>query len=117
MKNFKTILHIMITVASLLGFLGGWATLAHSIKPTQTTSGQSQVIDPLPPLDPIPAIGNSSNTTDSNGLNIVVPPTSQSSVNNSTSANNSTSINNSNNTAGTTRLSRRARPVFTTTGS
>ena len=116
MKNFKNILHIMLTVTSVLGFLGGWATLAHSIKPGQAVATQSQAVDPLPPLDPIPDINIAASGNSSSDLSIVAPSTNSnnsSSVNN----NNNNTLNNTNNTAGTTRLSRRARPVFTTTGS
>ena len=106
----------MLTVASLLGFLGGWATLAHARKPGQIVASQSQAVDPLPPLDPIPDINISSNNTNGDGLTIVSPPASQNNTNNTINTSNN-SVNNSNNTAGTTRLSRKARPVFTTTGS
>lgn len=56
MKPFKTSLHILLASASVLGFLGGWATLAHSRKPIQTTQRvQPQVLEALPPLEPIPS--------------------------------------------------------------
>ena len=37
MKNFKTSLHVLLSFVSILGFLGGWATLAGllSIAPQQ----------------------------------------------------------------------------------
>jgi hypothetical protein len=78
MKNFKNTLRIMITLASMLGFLGGWATLAHSRKPIQPTQAQSQqvqALEPLAPLDPLPAIdGSSSNNNNGNGqLRIITP--------------------------------------------
>jgi hypothetical protein len=53
MKNFKTSLHIFIAFVSMLGFLGGWATLAHSRKPIQPAQFQANVLEALPPLDPI----------------------------------------------------------------
>jgi hypothetical protein len=67
MKNFKNILHIFITVASLLGFLGGWTTLAHSRKPIQT-GGQTeaQALEPLQPLAPLPAYNSATSTTANN---------------------------------------------------
>lgn len=89
MKNFKNYLHILLTFASLLGFLGGWATLAHSGKPLQPDSKQSGALAPLPALEPIPAIGSSS-TNSNNGLLTINPAT---------------------------RNSRRASPFFTTSGS
>ena len=70
MKNFKSVLHLLLTFASLLGFLGGWATLAHSRKPIQPTSGangSTQAIDPLPPLAPLPALGSVSASNNNNG--------------------------------------------------
>ena len=116
MKNFKNILHIMLTVASILGFLGGWATLAHARKPGQIVASQSQAVDPLPPLDAIPDINISSNNTNSDGLTIVSPPANQNNSNTTVNNSNNT-VTNSNNSAGTTHLSHKARPVFTTTGS
>ena len=56
MKPFKNSLHIFITFVSVLAFLGGWATLAHSRKPIQPT--QSQALEPLPPLEAIPAFNS-----------------------------------------------------------
>ena len=118
MKNFKNILHYLLTLASLLGFLGGWATLAHSRKPAQTVSAQTQVVEPLAPLDPIPDLGITTNANDNgNGLNIIVPPNNtgnQSSLNNSTNSNNSGS---QGIPSTSSRLSRRSRSIFTTSGS
>lgn len=84
MKNFKTMLHILITCASLFGFLGGWATLAHSRKPTtgqSQTQPQTQEIDPLPPLDPIPAMNSATAASSNTGglLSIFNPPAANSS--------------------------------------
>ena len=74
MKNFKTSLHVLLTFASLLGFLGGWATLAHSRKPIQPTDNSPQGLDPLPALAPMPAIGTSSSSANSNsGLFSIAP--------------------------------------------
>ena len=79
MKNFKNSLHFLLTIASVLGFLGGWATLAHSRKPVQTTNAQPQALEPLAPLAPLPAIGsNSTNITNNNntsGFSIFTPST------------------------------------------
>jgi hypothetical protein len=70
MKNFKTVLHVIITFASVIGFLGSWATLAHSRKPIQPV--QAQVLEPLPPLQPIQSFNNGSN-----GLQAISPSSRQ----------------------------------------
>jgi hypothetical protein len=68
MKNFKNILHILLTFTSLLGFLGGWATLAHSRKPIQPATNQPQALEPLAPLAPLPSLdGNSTNNNANSG--------------------------------------------------
>ncbi len=58
-RFFKIILRTLITVASVVGFFGGWAALAHSRKPLQPV----QLSNPasLPPLQPIPSLNGSSN--------------------------------------------------------
>ena len=50
MKKFKNTLHIIIAFASVFGFIGGWASLAHSRKPIQPITAE---IDPLPPMAPV----------------------------------------------------------------
>jgi hypothetical protein len=92
MKNFKNILHLLLALASVFGFLGGWATLAHSGKPVQPVStGGGQALDPLPALAPLPAMNlNAAADSSGGGLNIIVP--AQAPV-------------------------RRSRPMFTTSGS
>lgn len=94
MKNAKTSLHILLTAASLLGFLGGWATLAHSRKPIQNTAsaGSSTALDPLPPLAPLPAIDGSTANNNGSGLFSIAPQQPPSRI-------------------------RSARPLFTTSGS
>ena len=87
MKNFKNILRILLTFASMLGFLGGWATLAHSRKPIQPVTAQPQTLEPLAPL---PSIDGSPTNNNNGQLNIFTPPT---------------------------RRSRASRPLFTTSGS
>jgi hypothetical protein len=74
MKNFKNLLHILLTIASVFGFLGGWATLAHSRKPLQTVSN-TQVVEPLPALSPLPAMNLNPATDNSSngGLTIIAP--------------------------------------------
>ena len=78
MKNFKTSLHVLLSFVSILGFLGGWATLAHSRKPIQNTSGNpaTQALDPLPPLAPLPAMGSTSSNS-SAGLLSIAPQQQQ----------------------------------------
>jgi hypothetical protein len=79
MNNIKTPLRIMLTFASMAGFLGGWATLAHSRKPVQSTTPSTdggQAVDALPPLAPLAPInisGAASNSGNGN-LTIVAPP-------------------------------------------
>jgi hypothetical protein len=89
MKNFKNSLHILLAIASVFGFLGGWATLAHSGKPVQPVSYGGQTLDPLPALAPLPAMNLNATTDNSGGgLNIIA-----------------------------SAPSRRSRPMFTTSGS
>ena len=66
MKPFKSFLHVLITLASLIGFLSSWILLAHSRKPVQTV--QAQVLDPLPPLQPIQSFDSTSL-----GLQVIAP--------------------------------------------
>lgn len=58
MKIFKTLLHILLASGSLLGFLVGWATLAHAGKPVEPGQRQTsqQALAPLPALPPIQSI-------------------------------------------------------------
>jgi hypothetical protein len=54
MKHLKSLLRIWIAFCSLVGFLGGWAMLAHSPKPAQAAQtsaiGQTAGLPPLPPM-------------------------------------------------------------------
>jgi hypothetical protein len=65
MKLYKTLLHTWIALMSVLTFLGGWAMLAHSRKPIQTTSQSSSAVSlaPLPTLAPIQAFGSGNSNT------------------------------------------------------
>jgi hypothetical protein len=74
MKTFKASLHILIASFSILAFLGGWATLAHSRKPIQPAQFQAQALQPLPALDPIPSFNSASvdNNNNSGGLNSLI---------------------------------------------
>jgi hypothetical protein len=75
MKLYKAFLHFLITLISMFAFLMGWATLAHSLKPTQpTTQQQQQALAPLPPLPPV---GVASNSSSSGGLQFFSPSSSQ----------------------------------------
>jgi hypothetical protein len=55
MKIYKIFLHILIALGSMMGFLVGWAILAHAGKPVQQGLPQSsqQALVPLPALPPI----------------------------------------------------------------
>ena len=73
MKTFKTLLRYWIALVSLLGFLGGWITLAHAQKPIQPGSSNSfdaLTLPSLPTLQPLnlngDASANNSNSTDAN---------------------------------------------------
>jgi hypothetical protein len=59
MKNFKTGLHWLIGISSLISFLAGWVALAHSPKPVQ----------PLAPLAPLAAIQDPASTNTSSDNN------------------------------------------------
>jgi len=79
MKNIKHSLHILLTFASMLGFLGGWATLAHSRKPAQPTTASGQAVESLPalvPLAPVDLSGAASPDSGSGGMTIIAPPLS-----------------------------------------
>ncbi len=66
MKPFKSVLHFLITLASMIGFLSGWVFFAHSRKPIQPA--QAQVLAPLPPLQPIQTFNSASS-----GLQVIQP--------------------------------------------
>ena len=61
MKLYKGFLHFLITLISTFAFLMGWATLAHSLKPTQPVKQEA-----LAPLDPLPPVGLVSSPSSSN---------------------------------------------------
>jgi hypothetical protein len=71
MKLYKGFLHFLITLVSMFAFLMGWATLAHSLKPTQPTQPVKQ--DALAPLAPLPPVGLASNSSSSGGLQFFSP--------------------------------------------
>jgi hypothetical protein len=76
MKIFKKFLHILIALGSMIGFLVGWAVLAHSGKPVQpgqpALAVPQQALAPLPTLPPIQAVQNNTVPNDSQ-LQFVVP--------------------------------------------
>jgi hypothetical protein len=73
MKLYKGFLHFLITLVSTFAFLVGWATLAHSLKPTQPVKQQA-----LAPLDPLPPVGLASSPSSSNsGIQFFSPSVSQ----------------------------------------
>ena len=54
MKTAKTGFRIWFSMASVAGFLGGWALLAHSPKPAQPVQNSPLVeVTPLPTLAPL----------------------------------------------------------------
>ncbi len=74
MKPFKNFLHILLTFASLLGFLGGWATLAHAQKPAQhNNTAPGAALDPLPPLAPMPGIDSAASSNNNQGWFTIAP--------------------------------------------
>ena len=65
MKLYKGFLHFLITLVSAFAFLTGWATLAHSLKPTQPVKQ-----DTLAQLEPLPPVGLASAPSSSSGLQL-----------------------------------------------
>ena len=64
MKPMKLALRIWIAITAVLGFLGGWATLAHAGKPAPLSQLPAlQSIEPLPTLAPIPSLNNPVDTS------------------------------------------------------
>jgi hypothetical protein len=58
MKLLKLGLHVWLTIASVLSFIGGWILLVHAPKPNQgtslygaTTMKAQPTLEPLPPLN------------------------------------------------------------------
>ena len=72
MKKFKTALRYWIALISLMGFLGGWVTLAHARKPIQnsstTTNANVLAVPTLAPLQPM-NLNGAGGTTNSNSNN------------------------------------------------
>jgi hypothetical protein len=63
MKNVKSSLRTTIAVGSAVGFLGGWALLAHAPKPapafsqTPSSAPAAAAVEVLPTLAPLPPMG------------------------------------------------------------
>jgi hypothetical protein len=55
MKLLKTGIRFWITITSVLSFLTGWVMLAHAPKPNPASSASTNVIAPLPTLEPLNA--------------------------------------------------------------
>jgi hypothetical protein len=57
MKRFKIGFRVWIAISSVIGFMGGWALLAHSPKPVQASQPAPIIrTAPLPTLEPIPPL-------------------------------------------------------------
>src|SRR5450759_3756405 len=91
MKIYKLALRIWIGLASVLGFLGGWALLAHSGKPvpfTTSSAVSSNVVQPtlqtitatdpstgspIPTLPPLPTVQSGTATPTSQPVQLPMP--------------------------------------------
>ena len=66
MKKFKSLLHVWITLASVLSFLGGWIVFSRSTKPAafnglNSPAAQTSIaLSPIPSLDSLMASTTSS---------------------------------------------------------
>ena len=85
MKTLKTILHYWIALASIVGFLGGWVTLAHAGKPVQPNQQTASLSvsgltapQPLPTLAPLDMSGNSAAGNNNPFFQILNQPQQQS---------------------------------------
>ena len=84
MKKLKTILHYWIAVASIIGFLGGWVTLAHAGKPVQPNQQTASLSVPglqapqaLPTLAPLDMSGSSTTNNNTSFFQILTQPQQQ----------------------------------------
>jgi hypothetical protein len=69
MKIFKILLHYWFAIISVLSFLVGWGMLAHSLKPSQTTTVNTSSLRASPTIQ---AFGNGGGNNGS-GLNFLAP--------------------------------------------
>lgn len=72
MRLYKGFLHFLITLASTAAFLGGWAALAHSLKPVQPVQKQESFS-----LAPLPPVGQVNTNAPSGRLQIFSPAPGQ----------------------------------------
>jgi len=89
MRFFKASLRTLIMLASTFSFLGGWILLAHSLKPTSSSSSSSTyypatsgiAVTPLPTLIPLQGLDlqqtQSTQQLQQNPLTIIAQPQQQ----------------------------------------
>ncbi|MEJ2710609.1 MAG: hypothetical protein P8074_23555 [Anaerolineales bacterium] len=78
MKSMKGILRIWITTASVAGFMGGWALLAHAEKPAPIENKPSVSAQaPLPTLQPLQPLKSNNFNNSSNLQQFSVQPQQQ----------------------------------------
>jgi hypothetical protein len=65
MKIYRYFLHILLSLASLLAFIMGWISFAHSLKPIEAISSSALV--PLEPLAPV-GLADHSNSNSNNNI-------------------------------------------------
>ena len=58
MKFLKIGIRFWITLTSVLSFLTGWVMLAHAPKPNQAGFSSSNVVAPLPTLQPLNSLSD-----------------------------------------------------------
>jgi hypothetical protein len=76
MKLLKIGIRFWITLTSVLSFLTGWIMLAHAPKPNQAGFSSSNVVAPLPtlePLNPLSGFGSDDNNFQNQPLFSVQP--------------------------------------------
>jgi len=67
MNAYKKILRIWITITSSIGFLVGWVFLSRTTEPETVTYVGNTVVT-MPEIQAIPALGDTSNNTDSGNV-------------------------------------------------
>ena len=88
MRFFKASLRTLIMLASTFSFLGGWILLAHSLKPTSSSSSSTSsasaiapgiAATPLPTLAPLPGLDVQQQTQSAqqNPFTIIAQPQQQ----------------------------------------
>ena len=56
MKKFKSLLHVWITLTSIMSFLGGWIVFSRSTKPAAFNGLNSPAAQSATTLSPIPSL-------------------------------------------------------------